>query len=115
MVLRTPMSSKCWSRKRRPGAAAGAVQHLEEIEVGVEPAGRRQLLADEAQIDAVHVDAAVFARPGAARQRALVDQPPHELDGADIRATSDELNVISLTRFMISCDDVRRRRAQRPD
>ena len=78
------MSSKCASRKRRAARRPLRVQHLEEIEVGVEPARRRQLLAPKPS-SAMRCTLMRRYSPGAgaARQRALVDQPADELDGAE--------------------------------
>ena len=87
--------------ERRAAAPAGAVQHLEEIEVGVEPAAGVSFLNVEAEIDAVHVDAAVFARPVPCFSApSSISRLTNSI--ARNSATSEELKVISLMRFMIS-------------
>src|ERR1043166_184526 len=55
-------------------AAAAVAQHDEEIVVGAELARRGQFAERLVERDAVHIDAAVLARPGAARQSLLGDQ-----------------------------------------
>src|ERR1041385_6710770 len=54
--------------------AAAAEQRLEEIEIRVELRAGGQVLECRIERDAMHVDAPVFARAGAVRQPALVDQ-----------------------------------------
>ena len=78
-VPRLPMSSK-WASKKR--CAARRSQHFEEIVVGVELALRIERLGGPLERDPVHVNTAVLARPYAARQSALIDQPGDELDRA---------------------------------
>src|ERR1043166_2859039 len=56
------------------GAAAAVAQHDEEIVVGAELARGGEFAERLVERDAVHIDAAVLARPGAARQSLLVDQ-----------------------------------------
>ena len=65
---------------RRPLAVDA--QHLEEIVVGRQLAGGVELLAEAIEHDAMDIDAAVLARPGAARQPPLIDQAGDKLDGA---------------------------------
>src|SRR5262249_46072777 len=60
------------------------VQQREEVEIGVELAVGGELLGVVVERDPVHVDAPVFAGALAARQPALVDQPGHEVDGAEL-------------------------------
>ena len=105
------MSSKCWSRKRRPARRPARCSISKKSKSVLSRLCRRQLLADEVEIDAVHVDAAVFARPGAVLQRALVDQPAHELDGAvfgDQRGV--ERDLVDAVDDLLRC--LRRRRPQ---
>src|ERR1043166_8399842 len=53
--------------KMARGGAAGVAQHDEEIIVGTELARRGVFAERLVERDAVHVDAAILARPGAAR------------------------------------------------
>jgi len=83
--------------------ATSAVQRLEEIEIGVEPALWRQLLADQAEIARCTLIRGIL--PGRYRASArLVDQPAHERDWRVFR-DQRRVNVISL----IAVDDLLRR------
>src|ERR1700688_3193105 len=65
-------------------AAAAVAQHHEEIIVGAKLAVGRELAEGVVERDAMQLDAAVLARPGAVRQPALVDQAGDELDRAQL-------------------------------
>src|SRR5580704_8226669 len=56
------------------GTYATDVQHLEEIVVGGELAEGIEMGAETVEHNAMDIDAAILARPGAARQLALIDQ-----------------------------------------
>src|SRR5579884_1610827 len=62
-------------------ALAADAQHLEKIVVGRQLAARIQMRPEPIEHDAVDVDAAILARPGAAWQFALIDQAGDEIDG----------------------------------
>src|SRR5215471_5932657 len=63
-------------------ALAADAKHVEEVVIGRQPAERVEMRTKAVEHDAMHVDAAIFSRPYAARQPALVDQPRDEVDGA---------------------------------
>src|SRR5882757_9697007 len=63
-------------------ALAELAQQFERLEIVAQLGRRRQLLAEPFEHDAVHVDAAIFVRPGAVRNTALVDQPVDEFNAA---------------------------------
>src|SRR3984957_10197630 len=69
--------------EEQPGRAlAAGVQHFEEIVVGRQFAERVEVRAKAIEHDTVDVDAAIFAGPGTAWQRALIDQARNEIDSA---------------------------------
>ncbi len=83
------------------GAHAGAMQQLEEIEVGFHLAGSGETRAEGAEIDAVDIEPAVLLLAGAARQPAVVDQLIDEIHRAQFR---DQCRVES--DFIQTVDDL---------
>src|ERR1700722_802799 len=63
-------------------AFAAQAQHLEEIIVRGEFAERVEMRTEAFEYDAMDVDTPVFARSGATRQPALIDQAGDKIDGA---------------------------------
>src|SRR5262249_5679881 len=63
-------------------AATVITKHFEEIVVGVELALRIERLGGVLERDPVHINATVLARPYAAWQSTLINQPGDELDRA---------------------------------
>ena len=63
---------------------AGAVQQFEKIIIGLQLAGRGEPHAESAEINAVDVEAAIFALASAAGQAALIDELIHETHRAQL-------------------------------